>query len=412
MSTPARTFQGSLLLALAVTHVACWLATLTSGLVWVGSFKMALDWAAGSVFIAGPVTAALAAWTYAGLSQSSLPVLLAGAPRATGAWWRPGLVVLLGASLGLVALVLELCAMAVALDLPISARQLTIVPYCVLMLAVHVLIGACLGRSLPPRWAAPIAGLLTFMVFMAATAGYAPRAFVTGSVSGSLVGQQYRLEAIALLSISAMLLVAGLLTVSLPSQIGPPGRVGTGALVVAALAAFAIGRCADLDVEGRLEFVPVSFTCAGTHPEVCVAAETPRALDATARRLHQLARPLYAVGADVPRRWKESVPGGTGDPGSGGISYSDDDDLTGEVADDDMIFALTIPADCPSYTDGTDPEESLLARDRLGRWIAFRNGLGDTHKASPWFSSAASEEWVRTTYARLVACDLDAVRLP
>lgn len=84
------------------------------------------------------------------------------------------------------------------------------------------------------------------------------------------------------------------------------------------------------------------------------------------------------------------------------------------VAQADLVRSLTMPATCAGFFDSSDTRRSLEVRLLLEHWIGFRNGLGMSHSETPsqWFSSKESESWVRSTYAKLRRCELEALRFP
>ncbi|MGL5827443.1 MAG: hypothetical protein ACRCYU_21940 [Nocardioides sp.] len=399
-------------MSFALMHCGSWFAMVVSNRTWVGSWKMALDWAAGSTIVVGPLLAGLVAVRYAEVHRTSLPELVASSVRPMRSWFGPALRLWLLAlgSLGL--LVVELTVLGWVRGLHVVPRQLLILVPCALVLAVHALVGMVTGSRMPGRYAAPLAAAAAFGLFLLSTLGLAPDVFATGGVTGSLAGEQYRLSAVVLLTGSAALLLVALVLLA-----GAPGPrwlsvARLGGAVGAGLVAFTVSATSALDIEGRLEPAAADYVCRGVEPQVCGLRDTPLFVGDAAARMHQLSRPLVAVGVRLPDRWNQYTPGRPADRSAGGLSLSSDVVLGSHVPDLEIIRSLTTPATCVNVYDGSEPESSTNARLLLARWIAFRNGLGDTSKARAWFSAPESEQWVRKSYDHLTRCEFDELRRP
>lgn len=411
MSRVGSSVRGRLLLPGLLLQVASWFAMLVHGTQWRGSWMNAVDQAAGTVVIAGPVLAALVANEYAARRQTSLPELVSPSVHPFRGWYQPVIALWLLAVASLALVVVEAAALVLAAGPPLFARPLVVLPLCALLLAVHALLGLAIGLRLGPRLAGAVAGTASFGLFLLAVAHLAPAPFAFAGATGDLVGQAYRASTmLALGSVAAISLIAVAAVTGWTERVAQLRvAVSLGCLAVAMV----LSHDGFADSSQTYHAVRVPFVCRGTAPQVCVPVEAPRSLTAATARMHDLVAPLEAIGIPLPRRW--TYYWGQSDPPSGGVlGMLSNGVLSGRVSDEDVTRSLTKPAPCTRYLGGSEPVPSVSARDLLQDWIKVRNGRDDTFTDAPraWFASPASEAWVRTTYAQLRRCDLGAVRLP
>lgn len=411
MSRVGSSVRARLLVPGLLLQVGSWFAMLVHGTAWRGSWMSAVDQAAGTVVIAGPVLAALVANEYAARHQNSLPELVAPSVHPFRGWYQPVVALWLLAVVNLAVVVGEAAVLVLTAGPPVFARPLAILPLCTLLLAAHALVGLAIGLRLGPRLAGAVAGTVSFGLFLLAVAHLAPASFAFAGATGNLVGEAYQTSTLLRLGLVAAVSLLAVAALTVWTERWGQLRIGLSLGCLALAMVLSHDRFADPDQ--TYHAVQVHSICRGTAPQVCVPAEAPRSLPVAARRMHDLARPLQAIGIPLPRRW--SYYWGQDDPPSGGVlGMLSNGVLSGRVRDEDLMWSLTKPAPCTRYLGGSEPVPSLDARDLLQDWIKVRNGREDTFTDTPhaWFGSPGSEEWVRTTYAQLRRCDLGAVRLP
>ncbi|WGL50443.1 hypothetical protein P5P86_10735 [Nocardioides sp. BP30] len=395
---------------LAVLHVVGWISILSSTRDWVGSWKMAYDWVAGSLLVVGPVAAGITAFSYARLKDSSAVTLVRSSSRAA-AWAFPALRIWLAYGASTALLALEMTLLALARGVPVAPVQLINVPFLAALSLGQVLAGASLGLVLHEVWAGVLAVGAAFLASVLAGIGLLPPIFVPGSTTGTLVGQTYRPAAMALLAVSA----AGLCVVlgaAVSRSFGSRRRWLASAVAVAGLGAFAVGYTPHLDLDGRLQDATVRYECRGHDPALCVASDTPLTADEGAAALRRLARPLVAVGVPLPDRWVQLLPGSREDRRDGVFTFTNNANATGRLRVDDVVHSLAMPAGC--VFGASEPEGSIDARGLLATWIALRNhvDVAVDRRTKAWVDSPDSLAWVRTTYAELRACALTRLSLP
>lgn len=400
----------SFLRAFVVLQAGTWFAMSTSPDGWQTSWRQAVDNGVGTVEIIGPLLAGLVAGTYAALGRTSFADLVLSSERPRRGWFGPAAGFLVAAVLSLLVLLVVVTLLGWRHGVPLTTRAFVIVPVGLLVLVCHALLGMVIGVRASPRVAAVLAAFFSFGLFLLAVNHLAPPSFVTGGVTGPMYGEQYRLGSILLLcGFAVASAVAVLPWVTGSRQLWRRRATVSG---VAGLALVALAQQSWPDLESRLESAAVSYQCGGSAPVICMVRDRPNGdLVETSRRMGAFADPLGRAGAVLPERWQQDVNNRPVD-GAGRLSLSVPTELGERPTDQELVRSLTMPAGCPAFADSTEPEQSFYARNLLTTWIGFRNGLGDTRKARPWFSSAASERWVRTTYSQLRRCDLDAVHRP
>lgn len=375
---------------------------------WVNSWKWGVDAIASSVILTGPIAAGVTAYLYSTAAASSLPDLVATSPRRWQAWATMVLRVSALAVASVLMMLILWTFVALVWGLKFQPWQLIIVPYLCLVVVLHVLVGALCGILLRRAWAAPLAAVISFGLFLAAVTGPAPQVFVTGGITGSMVGERYRADATLTLVMMSLVLLLALAWLAASLLLRRGILVSAGALLVLIGCLAYVQERTPLDLEARLEPMKVDLSCEGRDPVVCVADEVPRPLPAAAGRMHEMAQILSAVGVTVPERWEESSPRANPNPRVGALILST---AGSAVRDEDIAYSLAMPADCPGFTE-REPENSVMGRFHLGQWLLARDRPRTQWSPRAWYSTAESETWVRRTYAQLRACDLDAIRRP
>lgn len=379
---------------------------------WIGSWKLALDSAAGSTVLVGPVAAGLACLVHARLRGSAAAEIIAQSPRDWRCWLQPFAALWALASLALVLVAAGTTTTASLAGVPAYPQVLWVLLPAVAVLGSQVAIGAAIGWSSGRPWAAPLTAVLLFLLYVWTVTGPLPEFFDTGSATVSLAGFTFAPWPSVALGVAGLALAT--IVLALANRrilLATPTRRGVVGLAVGVwlLSWFTVGDSGE-------RYVPVAnptLTCAGAEPEVCLLAETPRPLADLARKVERHARALRAVGAPLPDRFAEQWDLAPSDDGVVIVNEFS----RAEVSDELAIDTLVRPARCaPDYEDGP-PEAVWVARDLLARWLQVESGDRVPRSRDPWFAwltgpAGPREEWVRTTYGQLAACDYDKVRMP
>ncbi len=384
------------------------------GMPWTGSWKMALDWTSGALMLVGPLAAGFAAWHYSRLRRSVLATAVRQAGRGPLSWFQPAAGILAAVGTGLAATGLVATTIADRNGSAPAPHQLSILLVSLPVLASQVLIGVWLGTRFPGSSAAPVAAVGVFSLGALSSAGLIPETFRAGGVTGTLVGEEY--DAVTLLAQgSVALAVAAVAGAAVLRVVWPPRQ-----RLAPALAGLAVAGAVAAVVSGaagaeRYVFVPVDLRCAGSGPEVCMAVETTRPLQALVGEIRAYTTPLRELGAPVPRRWVQSVPGRELPPGDGVLMFVSGGEAGAVVDRRALAISVATPADCAGFRGLTPPTEALDAQGLVADWILTERG-GPASGLDPetvrWLGSAAASDWVLATYRSLAACDLEQIRLP
>ncbi|KRB78104.1 hypothetical protein ASE01_08070 [Nocardioides sp. Root190] len=172
------------------------------------------------------------------------------------------------------------------------------------------------------------------------------------------------------------------------------------------------------DNDSRYELVAdPAVTCAGSAPQVCVFAETPRPLKDLAEQVRRQAEPLREAGVDLPGRFVQSYAGHRDGSVDGVVSLSVGEETGRTVDAASATQTLVTPAACPQDWSDLPSEEAFDARHLLGRWLQVRSGLrtpGADDSDGAWLTGDLGEQaaWVRTTYRLLRTCDFERIQMP
>lgn len=390
---------------------------LDRGLVWVGSWRQAIDWGTGTVILLGPLAAGLAAWQYARMREVHFADFASTAPRGLTAWLAPGGLVWIQGSLAVVGSTLVAGLTTAFFDVPSHWTDLAIVPGALAVLAADVAIGAALGVATGHPWIAPPAVVVVYVLGVASGWGLLPGIFDTGGATGSLVGEQFNGPVIFLQALAALGIAAGA-TWAVVSVLAIRSRWTMTALVLPVLAgAAAYVQLGDTGHERyRYTDDPIRYTCAGESPEVCLAADTPRPLKALEREFARQAAILEPLGFPLPERFLQSIPGMRYSGDVGIIPFYDDDVSRDDADPYSVSLALGTPRDCPEYASSDLADgDALTVHFVLMSWIADRTGTDDVNDGSVegrWMASEAGLAWARSTYPKVAACDFRKAVLP
>jgi len=399
---------------LGVLIAAAATAMCVGGTPWTGSWKMALDWTSGSLVLVGPVAAGIAAWHYSRLQRSVLAIVIRQAGRGPRPWFRPAV----GIAAAVVAVLVATGLLATTIadrngSVP-APHQLAILLLAVPALVAQVMIGVWLGTRFPGPWAAPVAAVGVFGLGAMSSAGVIPETFRTGGVTGTLVGQEYDATTLLAQGTVALAVVAVAVVAVLRVVWPTPPRVtsGVATVVVAAAAACVLSGASG---EERYVSVPVGLRCAGDAPEVCMAVDATRPLRGLVPELAAYTAPLRELGAPVPRRWVQSIPGRGRNLDDGVLIFVNSDNAAATVDRRALAISVATPADCAAFHAPVPPVEALQAQGLLADWILTERG-GPASGSDPgtvrWLGSAAARTWVLATYRSLAACDLERIRMP
>lgn len=382
---------------------------------WIGSWKQALDWGAGSTALVGPVAAGCACLAYARLRSSAMHEVLLQSRWDALRWLQPFLAVW---ALGCAAVLLLTVATTTAASLagvPAYPRYVWILVPAWLVLGCQTAIGAAIGWASGRPWAAPAAAVLVFLLFLWTVVGPMPALFSTGG-AGSLTGARFR---------PLPTLGRGVLAIGLAWAVLALAHRG---LVAATRTRWVVGLVGLVllglgwvwtpdDSDGH--YGPVAHpavTCAGRAPEVCVYREIPRPLADLTAQAERLARPLIAIGARLPARFSQTA-GTDGRAGEGWVGLMAEEESRTRVSERSVFWTLLTPARCaPDFSESATPPP-VDERHLISRWLAVQ--VGDLRPASRdadfrWLTGdpAVQAAWVRRTYDQLATCDFAAIRMP
>ncbi|GAA1531320.1 hypothetical protein [Nocardioides humi] len=404
--------DGALLVGLCL--VAGVLFMLLAGVPWLGSWKMALDWASGSAMLIGPVVAGLTAWRYSRIAGLGLAALAGQTPRGTRAWLAPA-VVTWSVACGAVLLIAVVATSLALLHGSVAApRQAVVLVLGCSVLAAQVLVGAFAGTRFPGPWAPPVAAVLVFCLTTFSSTAMIPETFRTGGVTGPLVGEVY-VPSTILAQASVALALAAILLHGVRSRIAPTVSRATAVTTALAVALGAVCWAGGAASAERYRFVPVPLVCDdGGRPEVCVARETSRPLSALAAALREAAAPLRAAHVDLPARWEPELPLRPHPEGAGVLTFFDDGETSGGADRAAVLASLAAPAACAELRSSSPDLTALQAQAVLTRWLdlASRPGRSDGGELDTWLVTDEATAWAARSYAALSSCSLADLRLP
>jgi hypothetical protein len=388
---------------------------------WIGSWRMALDWATGSLVLIGPVAAGWAALTYAGLAQHGWHRFAAATIRSGRALLDPLLTIWIVAVAALLITTTTTLTISSLAGSRATPADLWVLGEAAAVLAAQVSIGAAIGLASRGLWAAPVAAVGVFALAPISALGHLGGVFDTGSVTGSLVGQTWSVQTLGWQSATALGL-AGLLTCGLVLSVaaGARGLV----LALAGISAVALaGGWAVLDQSGReryaVDSAPPSWICRVGTPQVCMDASTTRPLDSVAAEMQRQAAPLIAAGVAVPVRFDQEVPARPPVRKHGVLLFVSSSETAASADPQSVALSLATPRPCAEYAAASSPTRALRAHVVLADWIAVRAGvhgaearLGSAEER--WLSGPLAEQqrWVVETYEQLANCDFGPIDVP
>jgi hypothetical protein len=380
------------------------------------TWRQALDWGTGSTVLVGPVAAGLAAWTYARMRQAAFAEYVSATPKDLAGWTGPAVLVWLQASGALLVATAIATAHTALVGIPSHPGDLPILLQALAALATYVGLGACLGALVGQVWVAPVAAVLGYLLMFLSIWGLLPGTFDTGGASGSLVGNVFNGRVIALQGVVALGMTAALVLGAV-SVLAARHRVLSTLIGVAIVAG--AGALVHLDGNGHERYAypagPVPLTCAGDAPEVCVARDAPRPLQAMAREFATQARVLEELGLDVPDRFQVGDFFVRNPKGVGLISFYDDDEARSDVRPEIVSQALATPGDCAAYSDSTPTGDAIGVHFLFQQWAGDRLGTRRVNRDDEfgtWMRSEETLQWARSIYPKLAACDFTGVKIP
>lgn len=406
---------GVILLALVAVGLV---PVLSRGLAWCGSWKMALAAGAFSLTLIGPVAAGIAATVYARFATSGVEHLVPTAPRPWWPWLRPALAIWCLGAATMLALVLGVTTTARLAGAAPYYDTLWVVLPALCVLAAQVGVGVLLGGAGRRLWLAPVAAAATFGLGVLGAVGVMPEIFRTGGLGATYAGETFDASTLALQAGAGLGIAAALLALSNVTAVWstPAARGVVGLLVLVGVVSYAVlGNGVH---EPYRAVSDPELVCRGDAPRVCMARETTRPLGDLARRMRRQAVALTDLGVALPARYVQPQPGRDTPETDGELLLLAEQELAAEVPDETAAASLVTPAACAAYrSDTPPPEASFDSRRLLARWLLVRAGAlepdrDDADRA--WLASAIEEQrpWVRSTFERLRACDLGALRLP
>jgi hypothetical protein len=381
-----------------------------SGAPWRGQWMWTIDTVTGSTVLTAPLAAAFAAWIALGqarvreLTGSTLRGPRVPLRAATQAWcWCAG------------AYLLAACgaALVTAISTPGGPA-----PYWALAIGLVVLaVGALVGVLAIQVWPHPMATVLVGpALFVVGTFGPHPYATLLrqGPTTGSLAGIEYD----SVFWTAQVLMLLGVCFALASAVLAWTRRSWLVGSAVAVISVLVLGTALQATDHRRLHASDERATaCTGTSPVICLAPSDRRALRATAAAMEVELDELRSVGAVLPRRYEELLPGQVPPVTAGMISpVEGSKDLRRQIG----LQNVATPAACPAWTDpsGPPPDGAFDGRDLIVDWLLVRtggSGRASSREAALWLSHATDEDvvrWVRTTFDQLRTCDLDRMALP
>lgn len=389
---------------------------------WWGSPMAAVDWAAGTNLLVGPVAAGIAALLYANLAASGWLMLLRGTRRGMRAAWGPAVMIALAAVTSLAVSMLFVVVVARQAGTAGALRGLWIVGPTGLALCAQVVGGAVVGSWLGRWWLAPAVAFVAYAAQAAGAYGWLSPILVTGPASTLLVERTFStpfavLQGAALAALTVVCGCALSFHVSARRPMAARGLLAVG-LVGFAAALVAVG---SMGAGARYTAAAgVGFRCAGTAPEVCMSADTVLPLEGLSEEFATQAAALRNRGIDVPSQFVQQTANSVvAYPQAGVVDLQSVDAHADRDVDPALVsWSLANPAPCPEFLGGVT-RAALMPRVVLADWIATQSQDSPTLALSSpaelaWLDAPSPRQraWVASTYAALRACDLVGVRLP
>lgn len=404
------------LLALVLVVVAA-VAVAPRAESWIGSWKQALDLSAGATALLGPVAAGAACLAYSRLHSSAASEIVLQAERDWLRWLQPFLAVWALASAALLVVTVGATTAAIIAGAPAYPQFAWVLLPALAVLGAQTAVGAAIGYASGRSWAAPMAVVIVFLLFLWTINGPVPTLFVMGGATATLAGEKFAVLPVLGPGVFALGFGWCVLAVA-HRRLLTSTPAGQAVLAIAVVLAGIGWWSTGGDNDGR--YVRVDdppLSCMGSAPEVCVFREVPRPLADLAGKVDHQARALIAIGAPVPARF---VPEWAVRPSEGVVHLWVDEESKRRVSVDSATRTLVKPARCPADSADTPVPLPFEERHLLGRWLQVRAGLlepdpGDSDAAWLAARSVAPQEqeaWIRTTYRQLAECDYERIRMP
>jgi hypothetical protein len=286
------------------------------------------------------------------------------------------------------------------------------------VLVVWALVGAAVGRVLPPMAAGVVAWAGGLLVTLTSPSLGLPPLFRVGAVTGSLAGLGLRSQSVAAY-LAAYAVMTGLLGLVVRGQLQGLGRRALLAGLSAMLVGVGLWTAHDDQLYAPLASPRWGCSSASQLPQVCLLAGNTGQLDAWQRGLAVMGRTMMAVGLDpVPTYREPPLTGGSMPQGVGVVQPAVDGVNVSAPGPQEIADTVARPSDCPQY--GSEAQATALD---AGHWLAeyLAQVAYPQHRderdpeVTAWMARTPSREqatWARSTYERLRTCSLDGVRPP
>ncbi|KAA1421936.1 hypothetical protein F0U44_06645 [Nocardioides humilatus] len=392
---------------------------MSRGTRWLGSWKLAIDEVGGSVFLVGPVAAALTCAVYVRLQQAQVDELLSQAARPWRGWTAPALGVwaLASCAVGLLAVVTTVAARIAGAT--VYPQLSWVMLPALLVLGAEVALGALVGTRSQRYWVVPWVGVGTFLLFLLTRFHVIPVVFDTGPTSGELIGETFDPPWFVYQSVAAIGVATAAISASHTHLLQRSSVAWKAFLCLSATAALITLAFIRPPVDRYRPAPTEADVCYPEHPTVCMTEDGHRPLLDIVGKMVSLARPLIEAGVRLPERFVPIESTSAADPHTGILSFQDDDQLARSVDEEMAAESLATPRLCAAYSSDDPrvlPEVYFSVYNTLVLWLLVQAG----DKSPPtdgstatWWALAPEQQyaWVRTTYAALSDCRLnDLVR--
>ncbi len=364
---------------------------------WDWEWHRAMDWAAGSTILLGPLTAGLVAFDFWRLMPAGLSSVMAGAAR--------GRVAVLGPVVSTWAYAVIACAVGLGLAAVRTVQHGAdgspswwFAVQAPVALFAAASLGALVGSLLANVAAAPVAAFAAYLVPVAGGLLGIPDLLVAGGATGSLIGvvpdvgvMLMTIVVDLLVAVSCLALV--MMRVSVRSRVS---AISTGAAVATLLASTSLLVALEPAQNG---FRPsaVDKVCAGGSIVVC-GPRGGRAIYVIAQQ--DITRAWSSLGdlGDPPPAGYEYAVGVTPPARDAGLLYVTTESIAGNELDPwDLAATIATPTACRAFYADVPPAELLEGQRRLTEWVVAR--LAGEEDSGPTQLAAAQD-----TYAALTSC--------
>ncbi len=369
---------------------------------WDWEWHRAMDWAAGSTILIGPLTAGLVAFDSWRLMPSGLRSIMASAPRGRRA--------VLGPVVSTWAYAVFACVVGLVLAAVRTSQHgadgspswwFAIQAPVALFAAASL--GALVGSLLPNLAAAPVAAFATYLVPVAGGLVGVPDLLVAGGATGPLIGVE-PVVAIVLTTIVVDLLIAAACLAVAMTRAGVRSAVATASVGIAVAAAVA-ATCLLVSLHpSQNGFRPSAAEPACVDGSIVVCGPPGgRAIYTVAQHDITLAwESLDVLGTPPPGGYEYSVGASLPARGAGLLYVTTETIADGKLDPWDVAATIATPTACEAYYADLPPTELLEGQRRLTEWVVAQ--LAGESSGSRTDAASA-----RATYEALVTCRPEAI---